>query len=291
MPRSPFISVFALVLLAAGCHGSRWARSDPKYAAKYRHHSDNVLQMAKQASDARQVAGRSGAYVGGALRGDPVAAGLQVGVFTYPESRAGMIETRGGLAGLVVEGDRPLSGGGELGVRLQTPTRLAPFVGVGGYGGIVPFSSDGPPGEEDYDWVFAGYPEAGVHFWVTPRLRLTGSISQQFTTGNNATDYTLIGLQLAWMNIHGEPRGIMPARYDQAPSNTPALARPAVEETREPSKPNALPSAAKGPDTARISAYSRLEIPNPTTPAPLSTGGPPNSGDPEAAVAQKELLE
>ena len=93
----------------------------------------------------------------------------------------------------------------DTGIRLQTPTRLTPFIGAGGYAGVdwekvdategrVDNDNDGSNdelGEQETDFtaLFATiYPEAGCHFWWTPRVRLTDSGRYWFTTDGRDSD-------------------------------------------------------------------------------------------------------
>lgn len=231
------------VLVAAGCTGSRWARSNRDYAKKYSQHSDNVVQMGKQAIDARHVAGDGGHYAGVAARGDsPFALGAQVGQFVYPPGLNGAVETRVGLAGLVAEGDRPVTGGIELGARVQSPTRLAPFVGVGVYGGLVPefnigsgHDSDGYfDGDDGHDTkgVAALVPEAGAHFWITPQWRLTASAAYYVTSNNDESAFPTVAISLAYLDAPRAPSAELGSRIaasvdQQQPAQAPPAPAPA----------------------------------------------------------------
>ncbi|HMP07358.1 MAG TPA: hypothetical protein PJ982_13485, partial [Lacipirellulaceae bacterium] len=194
-------------LAATGCSGSRWARDDLDYARKYPQHSDDMLQTTKQAVDARHVHGKHGFYAGFAGREEPRGAGAEAGVFMYPRS---WMETRVGGAILAHDGDKPLSGGALAGVRVQPPTRLAPFVGLGGYVGWSGFrdaSMDGLDndgdglvdewGEYDLEFVVAVVPEAGVHYWINSRLRLTASADYRLASDGRDADALYYGVSLA----------------------------------------------------------------------------------------------
>jgi len=227
----------ALVIASVGCQGSRWARSDPKYADKYDRHTGNLLKMTKQAIDARHVEGRGGVYSSVVMSDDPVVGGAQVGAFAYPPGLDGAVETRGALAVLVAEGDAPVSIGIDLGARLQSPSRLAPFAGIGAYGGYLPSPgdfidvlSDEPVLDDDTKFIGAIYPEVGVHYWLTPRWRLTASASHYFTTIDPQPDFTVFGLSLARLNIP-RPRP-KPYRFEQDP---PACAEP-IEAPETPTE-------------------------------------------------------
>jgi hypothetical protein len=211
--------ISGLALLSAGCTGSRWARDDVDYAHKYAEHTDDSVRTVKQAVDARHVIGKRGMYAGFAGRDEPFGAGAEAGVFAYPRS---WLETRIGGALLAHEGERPLSGGGLVGVRVQPPTRLAPFVGLGGYLGWAGFEDrsldnvdndndgfvDEPDEESDFAFVGAIAPEAGVHYWLTSRLRLTGGADYRLTTDGRGADALFYGVSLAWL----EPGQRSPSR-------------------------------------------------------------------------------
>ena len=201
------VVIVANALLLAGCSGTRWARDDVDYARKYPHHTDNTLKTTKQAIDARHVLGKHGYYAGFAGRDIPAGAGAEAGVFVYPRS---WLEARVGGALLGHDGPEPLSGGGLLGVRAQTPTRLAPFVGIGGYLGWSGFEDasmdnldnddDGfidESGERELDFVVAAVPEVGIHYWITSRLRLTGSADYRFASDGRDADAMYYGVSLA----------------------------------------------------------------------------------------------
>ncbi|MEM6330999.1 MAG: hypothetical protein AAF790_12210 [Planctomycetota bacterium] len=287
-----------LLLPLAGCHGSRWARNDPAYADKYPRHSDNVLQMGKQAADARHVAGRDGWYAGVAARDEPFAGGVQVGHYAYPPEMKGVVETRYGLAGLAAEGEQGLSGGVDAGVRVQAPSRLTPFIGAGAYVGYVPDPQDvidatfGNEDSPDPEFVGAAFPEAGVHFWCTPRWRLTASASHYFTTAGGGSDFTLYGVSLARLSIPGYgKKRVRPYRAagKAVPSDAAAPARPIIARNSAgldlagPSTADltATKPAAEEEETAVKTAvlanpYAGLTVPAATSPpneTPPPTGG------------------
>ena len=254
------------VALAAGCSGSRWARDDPDYAAKYPHHTDNVAKMTKQAVDARHVKGKGGPYAGLSGAGDPFAMGGEAGWFHYPTS---YLEWHGGLAGLLYEGEASATGGVTAGARLQSPSRLAPFVGMGTYAGASPkMFEDGPnfmdddgdgqidePDELGKDGVLAIYPEAGVHFWLTPEWRLTGSASYWTALTEKADGFWMWNISLARMTQPGvatsqlglaaaaRERGWEPgdganlAEFDALQAEIPATLEPSVSEVDAPAAP------------------------------------------------------
>lgn len=248
----------ALLAMAAGCTGSRWAKEDIDYAQKYPRHTDDVAKVAKQAIDARHVIGKRGAYAGFAGSDEPAGYGAEAGVFVYPRS---WLETRIGGALLAHEGEHVLSGGGIIGARVQTPSRLAPFAGVSGYLGYAGSRSadkdsvdnDGNGmvdefGEKDRNFVGAIAPELGVHYWVTSRVRLTGSADYRFTSDGRGNDSLFYGLSLAvlgrgqtsppksgpadeggWKFVRDEPRAF--AESSELPVTLqPTAPLPSVEE-------------------------------------------------------------
>ena len=98
---------------------------------------------------------------------------------------------------------------------MQSPTRLAPFVGVGVIGGYATkedpdANRDGRDNDDDgtvdeldeEDWDLDGvfgalYPEAGVHFWWSPRVRCSVTARYWFTTEGAAANDWLYGFSLA----------------------------------------------------------------------------------------------
>lgn len=183
---------------------------DPDYRAKYNRpyeDGEKYTRMAKQIVDARHVARKSGGFVGAAASDEPFALGGDVGWFYYPTA---WLESRIALSGLIGSGDPWTYGGMSGGLRIQTPTRLAPFAGAGLFGGMGKVSwvrADGDgidndndsfidePGETKEDYIFLGaaYPEVGLHFWLTPSVRLTSSAAYYFTTAGRSHDFWFIG--------------------------------------------------------------------------------------------------
>lgn len=185
---------------------------DPDYADKYPEHSGNVLQMAKQAVDARHLSAKRGDYIAGMLDARGSAGGLQTGGFFYA---CPWLEQQVALEMLYCDDLHDLFVGGKYGVRAQLPTRLAPFVGVGGFAGLFhkgtphdaewivledddhrghfPNEKRIDPGDDGLHPLFAVYPEVGVHFWLTGKHRLTASAAYYLTTEGRSHDYLLIG--------------------------------------------------------------------------------------------------
>ncbi|QDV76152.1 hypothetical protein [Botrimarina mediterranea] len=203
-----------------GCSGSRWARSDPHYAEKYPVHTDNPVRVVKQAVDARHVEGSGGWYASAHGSDDPAAGEGRLGVFRYPEGYGGTVETRGGLIGVLAEGGG-VGGGFELGARVQTPTRLAPFAGVSGFVAV-----DEGALQDEYQWndpnsdpviIETGFaagiaPEVGVHYWLNADWRLTGSVSHTLADfeGPGSANYTAVGVSLAHVTSLGANRTSRP---------------------------------------------------------------------------------
>lgn len=253
-----------LLAVAAGCSGSRWAKEDPDYAQKYPRHTDDVAKVAKQAIDARHVIGKRGAYAGFAGSDEPAGYGAEAGLFVYPRS---WLETRIGGALLAHEGEHELSGGGILGARVQTPSRLAPFAGVNGYLGYAGSRSadkDGTDndgdgdvdefGEDEVNFVGAIAPELGVHYWLTSRVRLTGSADYRLTSDGRGNDSLFYGVSLAvlgkgqnsppkagpsdagnWKFVRDDPNGV--AESSELPVTMQSTAPLPSDEEAKPSQP------------------------------------------------------
>ena len=222
------LALVSLSLLASGCAvwppSSKWASGNAEYAEKYdRPYPSNdakrISRMAKQAVDARHVKGMSGGYAGVAMQDDPFALGAELGFAHYPES---WLETRASLAGVIAgvgdEADEELGQnaflGANAGVRVNSPSRVAPFIGAGAYGGMSWFVDDATadgldndddllvdePGETDWnhDFLLAVYPEVGLHVWLTEKWRLTGSAAYYVTTEGRDRDFWFYGISLGW---------------------------------------------------------------------------------------------
>jgi len=207
-----------LVLIAAssGCSllRSRYAMDDPVYAEKYEFGArrGDLLGKAKQALDARHTQGLGGLYFGGGAQVRPdsghAMGGAELGVEGYLTS---CITARGALSGYLGEDEG--YGGLDLGVRLQTPTRIAPFIGVGtfqgGSRGVELAHWDGLDNDDDGlideygekkstidGWLSTVYPEVGAHLWVDGNWRLTGYGRYLVTSEGRKQDDWLLGLQL-----------------------------------------------------------------------------------------------
>jgi hypothetical protein len=220
--------VLALVIAASsGCSlRSRWALDDPAYAAKYAGVKQTPLGKIKQAIDARHVVGGDGLYIaGGGSSGSPATSSGSIGFFKYAQP---WLSAHGGFTAVGGTSDNNGFGGLELGLRAQSPSRVAPFVGVGGtaapswehwttfIGTALLYSLLGNNDNDDFDqfgneeededeeeeyepfgnWFAAFYPEAGVHVWLNHKIRLTGSARYYFADGGDQFWYGGLTLSL-----------------------------------------------------------------------------------------------
>lgn len=208
-----------VILIAAGCTGSRWAKEDNDYARKYPRHTNNVGKTIKQAVDARHVTDKSGGYVSFAGRDEPVSGGLEVGMFHYSSP---WFEQQVGLQALLHEGGHQLTGGLNGKLRLQVPSRLAPFVGIGGFIGwsgmesaendLIDNDGDGSIdelGEYDHELTLAIFPEAGVHFWLNHRTRLTASANYYMTSSERDDGFVLYSVGLSFFGREYERNPVL----------------------------------------------------------------------------------
>lgn len=188
---------------------------DADYAEKYAEGASktDVLGKLKQAGDARFVEGAAGSYYAGGITSRPGAdselASIEIGGEGYLTS---YLTGRTALSFMSDFDD--IFTGGDIGFRLQIPTRLAPFVGAGVFVGYadetVSANDDNIDNDEDgrIDEPFETrerisgmlasiYPETGIHFWWNPQCRLSGFGRYMVTTSGRKNDDWLIGLQLA----------------------------------------------------------------------------------------------
>jgi len=212
---------------------------DPDYAAKYPRHSGNVLKMAKQAVDARHLAQRKGSYLGGTFEPEANAIGGEIGYSYYLEP---WLEQQIALAGLYSDDLHDAYIGGKLGYRVQSPSRVAPFVGLGGFAGLfhkgTPYDtlyvvgaavSDDPdyhydhdPGDDGLHPMLAVYPEVGVHFWLNEKFRLTASGSYHISTEGRKFDYYLFNFGISRMTVPDRTADPAPDAVDHQRPVTPA---------------------------------------------------------------------
>ncbi|MCC9600715.1 hypothetical protein LOC67_09080 [Stieleria sp. JC731] len=188
---------------------------DADYASKYADGAPrwDIPGKLKQAMDARFLTGATGKFVSGGLTYRPEAdnglLSLDVGAEAYMTS---YLTGRISLMGMASDDD--WFTGVDTGLRLQTPSRLAPFVGAGVYAGAaretVDASDDGID-NNDNGWIdeyneeekkFSGafaaiYPELGAHFWWTPQIRLTSYGRYMIATEGRDADDWMLGFGVA----------------------------------------------------------------------------------------------
>lgn len=197
--------------LPTGLTKSRWAMDDLEYAEKYCDGAEksDIPGKIKQASDARFMRGAGGYFVSGGVMSRPdterALGGVDVGVEGYMTS---YLTARGSLMFMTNSDD--WFTGADVGLRLQTPTRLAPFAGAGLFAGyadeVVPADDDRIDNDDDgfidergedrkrfSDFLVSVYPEVGGHFWWTPSIRLTGFGRYMVTSEGRANDDWLVG--------------------------------------------------------------------------------------------------
>ena len=213
--------------------------NDPVYAEKYSKpypDGERYQRMAKQMVDARHVEDRGGLYLSAMGQAAPFSVGGEIGGFRYPVAH---VEQRLGLTGLVgtsaaTDEPAPIAFTGlNTGLRLQSPSRVAPFVGAGLFGGYGKYDvladHDGidnndnhridERGEVDkqYDFFGAVYPEIGLHAWVDSSTRVTGSAAYFVSTEGRNEDFWMVGISVAWLgrvNQQGD-RYVPPTAQDE----------------------------------------------------------------------------
>ena len=215
-PRLCIPIILSMLIFGSGC-SSKWAIADRDYREKYRkpypqNRYDKWSRMGKQMIDARHIHDQGGVYVKGGWSENPDAGLGEIGAYGYTDP---WLSWHLGLSGLF--GEERILGlpGLELGVRAQTPSRLAPFVGMGTYINLLDVAinelldNDDPCGcpSEEYDThsIFATvYPEVGVHYWLTSGLRVTGSAAYHLSSRGRDNDFLMLGVSFAHMN-HADP--------------------------------------------------------------------------------------
>jgi len=211
--------LFCLTLTGSGCFSSKWAMRDPDYASKYdkpypSRKPEKWRRMGKQMIDARHVEQKGGAYAKGAYSQNPDSGLLELGLYHYGKP---WMSLHGGLSVLLGENQIVGFPGLDGGVRFQTPSRFAPFVGAGVYADLSPvvfnnssnndqqglLSPTGPTTTQTRNSFAAVYPEAGFHYWLTSGLRMTGSAGYYFSSGGRDQDFLMVGLTFAHMSQPG----------------------------------------------------------------------------------------
>jgi hypothetical protein len=187
---------------------------DIQYAAKYADGAEpgDLFGKAKQAIDARHVEGLGGLYIGGVGQfsddQDKPMFGGEIGYEFYPKS---YFSHRMG-AMFLFNGDLPYIGF-DLGARLQSPTRFAPFVGLGTFQGILPSQESAIDDRHDNDddgivdeadeteWTIDSYtasiyPEFGAHLWINGSGRATVYTRYLVTSAGRDQDQWVLGGQM-----------------------------------------------------------------------------------------------
>ena len=223
----------AAIVGSCGCSlKSRWAMSDPVYAEKYADGAEkwDLLGKAKQALDARHTEDLDGLYVGGGVQmrdGGNVLGGAEVGWEAYWQNWLT------GRAALGIYGNEGEGYGGlDLGLRVQSPTRVAPFVGVGLFNGGSKGVEEGTFIDEDGfvtderstldGWITAVYPEIGLHAWINGNWRVSGFGRYFVTTHGRDDDHWLVGFQVS--------------RFTRGP--TPVRTMDTLKDVLVPGEPN-----------------------------------------------------
>lgn len=196
------IAVPFLLLTVTGCEStSKYALDDPDYAAKYDvpYGDDKLTRMSKQMVDARHVVGKGGVFLGTGFGYDGDAQlGGEIGVFGYPAS---WLSVRASLMGVASSAAEDGFTGGSIGLRVQPPSRLAPFVGVGGYAGYSEQENQCDCDDRIDGGFTSVYPEVGAHFWINGRTRLTASAQYWINSEGREADLWYYGVSLgllAW---------------------------------------------------------------------------------------------
>jgi len=213
-----FLIVSILSLSSLGCFSSKWAMDDADYAEKYGRPYDprpvrKWQRMGRQMIDARHVSSKTGAWVsvGASDFATNGVLGGELGLVHYSRP---WLSGKLALTGQANSGADAAFLGGTAAVHVSPPTRVAPFVGFGGFlGGSkqtfdashdgVDNNGDGVTdelGETDSTMRFmsAVYPEAGVHVWLTGSTRLTASASYWLTTEGRDHDFLFYGVGLTF---------------------------------------------------------------------------------------------
>jgi hypothetical protein len=190
--------------IASGCSTSKWAMDDPVYAEKYGtpYGKNKLPRMTKQLLDARHLYEREGREYNLGVSCDPLQIGASLGRFGY---RTASFSHRAALAGVVAESAKNAFIGVELGGQAQLPTRIAPFVGAGLFGGagfftLLDAASTAIEAEGEWTGLAAIYPETGIHFWPNSRVRLTLAARYFVSTEGRANDSWLVTLGLGLLD-------------------------------------------------------------------------------------------
>ena len=211
--------------------------------------------MVKQSMDARFIGDRGGLGAATSLGTAPTTLTGELTAFQYLRPS---VEVRGGLVGLAGTGESNLFGGVTVGGRLQTPTRLAPFIGIGAVAatGKRDASTDGldndndllvdEPGERRSESFGSAYPEIGAHFWLTPRVRMTANAAYHVTSTGRDDDQWTFGVGISLLS---------PTDYAVVPNGKfslleqPESWQPAIDPLHDSRDYSALAPSASPPDS------------------------------------------
>ncbi|ODA36838.1 hypothetical protein [Planctopirus hydrillae] len=201
------VASVSLLITMCGCTegrlSSRWAMDHQDYARKYgkpyeERGARKLKRMAKQASDARFLEDDTGltAEVMGA--GDPLFMGGALGVNHYfTPAFSGRANIFGALSEPHTEG---FLVGLDAGVRLNSPSRFSPFVGVGAMAGYTEREieisdsltiSTGSSQQkcQETSSMMAIYPEVGATFWLNGHTAIQGYGRYLISTDSHSQDW------------------------------------------------------------------------------------------------------
>ncbi len=281
------IFLWVLTTILCGCASdgtvasSKWAMDDPKYASQYGNHTNphrirKLTRTIEQMTDARFQNGKGGLYVSAGISPavkDPLAAGGEIGIFGLPTSWS---TVRIGAVGLLASGLPNYLTGGVIGGRIYLPTRLSPYLGISGMGGVTADTNTTVPSsyvDSNGNWVYAGervpekpsgmgaiIPEAGLSFWLNTQLRLNMGASYYVNTLGRHHDFALYGISMDFVAKTS-------SADDHEPPQTASSELESIIQEQEyflksvESLP-AAPMPADPPETA-------VEIPNSDNPDPV----------------------
>lgn len=258
---------------------TKWAMDNEDYARQYNVPYSSVAsqrrsQIFHEMLDARFQEENYGVYVGGGGALNTWSVGqLDTGVFKMPTAWSTV--RLGGIG--MVAGGKPMAGA-ELGFRLHTATRLAPYVGVNGVLELGGFARHISYNRYYYDtsgnrhnnprWGYfptgmaAIVPEAGLSYWLNSSTRLNVGAGY-YITGGHQPDFLLVSASLdialrrpspqtyelppVYNDVQGDPY-FFPDRFN---SDLPVPVNPPVQtlSDQEPvDLPRLLPPDAIGED-------------------------------------------
>lgn len=244
-PTPRMIVLLAWTAILCGCASdgtvasSRWAMDDPKYASQYGNHTNphrirKLTRTIEQMTDARFQNEKGGLYVSAGISPgakDPLAAGGEIGIFGLPTSWSTL---RIGAVGLLASGLPNYLTGAVIGGRFYLPTRLSPYLGISGMGGVTADTNTTVTSsyvDSNGNWVYAGervpekpsgmgaiIPEAGLSFWLNTHWRLNMGASYYVNTLGRDHDFALYGISMDFI-----------AKTSSADDEPPQTASPELE--------------------------------------------------------------